>query len=171
MSPSPNNVPLKHARTHARTHTYTPTQQPQTSTNTPTQHLSNNHPTCKNAERERLKIYTQNHAKILVFDLYSELRVLRFWDEDEYEYEISSILSVAHAWTSVILAGKSDSRHHSTTSFGANVVCWLREQVIKCFIISLSFSINNRSNFFCEKSKMELSGVCFYFGTRAKCLS
>ena len=41
---------------------------------------------------------------------------LRFWDEDDYKYEIFSILSIAHAWTSVILGGKRDSRRHSTTS-------------------------------------------------------
>ena len=39
-----------------------------------------------------------------------------------YEYEISSILSIAHALTSFILAGKRDSRRHSTTSFSKNVV-------------------------------------------------
>ena len=157
MSSSLNNVPLKHARTH----TYTPTQQPQASTDTPTQHLSNNHPTCKNAEaeRERLKIYTQSHATILVFDLYSELRVLRFWVEDDYEYEIFSILSIARMWTSVILAGKRDSSRHSTTSSGANVVCWWREQVIECTKFHdlpsgeglTSFSINNRASFFSER--------------------
>ena len=46
----------------------------------------------------------------------------RFWDEDDYEYEISSMVSIAHALTSFILAGKRDSRHHSTTSFSENVV-------------------------------------------------
>ena len=45
-----------------------------------------------------------------------------FWDENDYEYEIFSILSIAHAWTSVILAGKRDSRRLSTTSFSENVV-------------------------------------------------
>ena len=48
-----------------------------------------------------------------------------FWDEDDYEYEIFSILSIdsiAHAWTSVILAGKRDNRRHSTTGFSENVV-------------------------------------------------
>ena len=30
----------------------------------------------------------------------------RFWDEVDYEYEIFLLLSIAHAWTSVILAGK-----------------------------------------------------------------
>ena len=39
-----------------------------------------------------------------------------------YEYEISSILSNAHTLTSFILAGKRDSRRHSTTSFSENVV-------------------------------------------------
>ena len=50
------------------------------------------------------------------------LESFRFWDEDDYEYEIFSILSIAHAWTSVILAGKRDSCRHSTTSFSENVV-------------------------------------------------
>ena len=46
----------------------------------------------------------------------------RFSDEYDYEYEIFLILSSARPWTSVILAGKRGSRHHSTTSFRANVV-------------------------------------------------
>ena len=46
----------------------------------------------------------------------------RFWDKDDYEYEIFSMLSSAHAWASVILAGKRDSRRHSTTGFSENVV-------------------------------------------------
>ena len=50
------------------------------------------------------------------------LESFRFRDEDDYEYEIFSMLSIARAWTSVILAGKRDSRHHSTTSFSENVV-------------------------------------------------
>ena len=33
----------------------------------------------------------------------------------------SQILSIAHAWSSVILAGKRDNRRHSTTSFIENV--------------------------------------------------
>ena len=46
----------------------------------------------------------------------------RFWDDDDdYEYEIFSILSTAHVWTSVILAGKCGSRRHSTMSFSENV--------------------------------------------------
>ena len=42
----------------------------------------------------------------------------RFWEEDDYGYEIVSVLILsALAWTNVTLAGKRDSRHHSTTSF------------------------------------------------------
>ena len=50
------------------------------------------------------------------------LESFRFRDEDDFEYEIFSMLSIARAWTSVILAGKRDSRRHSTTSFSENVV-------------------------------------------------
>ena len=49
------------------------------------------------------------------------LETFRFWDEYDNEYEIFSVLSSAHAWTSVILAGKRDSRRYSTTSFSENV--------------------------------------------------
>ena len=35
---------------------------------------------------------------------------LRLSDEEDYEYEILSILNIAHAWTSVILVGKRNSR-------------------------------------------------------------
>ena len=64
----------------------------------------------------------------------------RFWDQEIYKYEIFLILSIAHAWTNVILAGK--------------------QQVMKSigsFIILLSgkglnsFSINTRTDFFDEK--------------------
>ena len=50
------------------------------------------------------------------------LEGFRFRDEDDYEYEIFLILSIAHPLISVILAEKRDSRRHSTTSFGENVV-------------------------------------------------
>ena len=46
----------------------------------------------------------------------------RFWDKDDYDDKIFSIPSIAHAWTSVILAWKCSSRRHSTTSFSKNVV-------------------------------------------------
>ena len=39
-----------------------------------------------------------------------------------YEYEIFTILSSACAWTSINLAGKRDSRLHSTTGFSENDV-------------------------------------------------
>ena len=53
----------------------------------------------------------------------NSLQSFRFWEEDDdYEYEIFSILGIAHAWTSVILAGKRDSLGHCTTSFGKNVL-------------------------------------------------
>ena len=41
--------------------------------------------------------------------------------EDEDEYEIFSILSSVRAWASVILAGKRDSRRHSTNGFRENI--------------------------------------------------
>ena len=50
------------------------------------------------------------------------LETFRFWDENDYDYDIFSILSIAHAWTSVIGAGKRDSRRHSTSSISENVV-------------------------------------------------
>ena len=49
------------------------------------------------------------------------IETFRFWDEYDNEYEIFSVLSSARAWTSVILAGKRDSRRYSTTSFSENV--------------------------------------------------
>ena len=44
------------------------------------------------------------------------LESFRFEDENHYEYEIFSILSIARAWTSVTLAGKRDSCRYSTSS-------------------------------------------------------
>ena len=46
----------------------------------------------------------------------------RFKDGNDNENKIFSVLRSAHARTSVILAGKRDSRLHSTTSFSENVV-------------------------------------------------
>ena len=43
----------------------------------------------------------------------------RFEDDNDYEYEIFSILSIARTWTG-ILTGKRDSRRHSTTGFSVN---------------------------------------------------
>ena len=50
------------------------------------------------------------------------LETFRFCDENDYDYDIFSILSIAHAWTSVVGAGKRDSRRHSTSSISENVV-------------------------------------------------
>ena len=46
----------------------------------------------------------------------------RFRDEDDYEYQIFTILSIAHPLISVISAGKRDSRRHSITCVSENVV-------------------------------------------------
>ena len=50
------------------------------------------------------------------------IETFRFRDENEYEDNISSILNKVRAWSSVIWAGKRDSRRHSTTDFSSNVV-------------------------------------------------
>ena len=47
----------------------------------------------------------------------SLLETFRFYDENDYEYEIFAIVSSARAWGSVILAGKRGSRRHPTMSF------------------------------------------------------
>ena len=44
------------------------------------------------------------------------------WDEDDYEYEIFSILSIERMRTNIILVGKCDSHRHSTMGFSKNVV-------------------------------------------------
>ena len=96
-------------------------------------------------------------------------RTLRFFDEDDHEYKIFSILSIAQAWTSVILAGKRDHRRHSTTSFSEEVVvAGTSYQMLESFSILLSgegltsCSIDNPANFFGEKSTMKLSGVSIF---------
>ena len=55
-------------------------------------------------------------------NIHCSIESFRFWEEDDYDYQIFAILSFAHAWASVILAGKRDSLRHSTTSFSENVV-------------------------------------------------
>ena len=50
------------------------------------------------------------------------IEIFRFYDDYDNEYEIFSVVSGARAWTSVILAGKRDSRRHSMTSFRENLV-------------------------------------------------
>ena len=109
-------------------------------------------------------------------------RTLRFFDEDNHEYEIFSILSIAQAWTSIILAGKRDNCRHSTMGFSENDQRECRSggnklSNVRSFIILLSgegltsFIINNRTNFFGEKSTMKLSEVSVSLRTSAKTLS
>ena len=68
------------------------------------------------------------------------LKGLRFEDEDDYEYKIFSKLSIAHAWASVILAGKQDSCCHSTKGFSKNNYCSSENKLsnVRSFIILLS---------------------------------
>ena len=76
----------------------------------------------------RLSGHFSTFALALQFWPYSHVRILtesfRFWDEDDYKYEIFLLLGNAHAWASLILARKRYSRRHSTagTSFSKNVV-------------------------------------------------
>ena len=86
------------------------------------------------------------------------LESFRFWDDDDFEYEIFSVLSIAHAWTSVILAGKRGSRRHSATSFSENVgvagTSYQMQEVLSfCYreVLRTSFSINKHTNLFSEK--------------------
>ena len=80
-----------------------------------------------------------------------------------------SVLSSARARTNVILAGKSDSRCKSTTSFSENVVvAKTRQQMLGI----LSFSDRERAlpsskemsvlTFVVKKSTMKLSGVSIF---------
>ena len=80
----------------------------------------------------------------------------RFWDEDDYE--IFSILSIAYAWTSVILAGKRDSCRHSTTGFGGNKLA-----ILLSGEGLTPFSINNRTNFFMWKKVNWRFLGCLFF--------
>ena len=98
------------------------------------------------------------------------LESFRFLDENDYEYEIFSMLSSARAWGSVILVGKRGSRRHSTTSFNESVVAagtsyqmlevlafWNREraQPPSITITVLTFLV--------KKSTMKNSGVSIFW--------
>ena len=98
-----------------------------------------------------------------------EIETFSFWDKDHYEYEIFSILSIAWAWTSVILAGKRDSWRHSTTSFCEHVaVVKINYQMLE--VLSLcdqewAFKVKtfNNDNVFDGKKYNKTSwGVCFW---------
>ena len=93
--------------------------------------------------------------------------------EDDYEYEIFSILSSARAWTSGILAGKRDSRR--TLLWALARMSWWQKQVIK-FLRFYRFAIGrapnlfrkgNRTSFFDKnKSTMKLSECLWSENTR-----
>ena len=74
--------------------------------------------------------------------------------------------SSARAWVRVILAGKRDSRRHSTTSFSGNgnkLVSRRSWENFKTF-----FNKNNCANFYGERSTMTPSGVGFFENKRKK---
>ena len=106
-------------------------------------------------------------------NIHCSIESFRFWDEDDYEYQIFSVLSSAFAWASVILAGKRDSLRHSTTSFSENVVvAGICHQILEVWsfcdregakrspvkITALIFQVQN--------STMKLSGWTFFDKTR-----
>ena len=80
----------------------------------------------------------------------------KFQDEDDFEDEIFKYCSR--------IAGKRNSRHHSTTSFSGNrnkLVSRRSWENFKTF-----FNENNCANFSGEKSTMRPSGVGFFENTR-----
>ena len=97
------------------------------------------------------------------------LETFRFYDENDYEYEIFSIVSIARAWGNVILAGKRGSSRHSTTSFSESVV--VAETSYQMLEV-LPFCNRERSQppsitktvltFLVKKSTMKLSGVYIF---------
>ena len=78
-------------------------------------------PTRWDHRRPTLNTHEQSRANFKSLKAFI-LESFRFEDENDYEYEIFSILSIARAWTSLILAGKPDSHRHRTTSLSVNVV-------------------------------------------------
>ena len=67
-----------------------------------------------------------------------------FQDENDYEYEIFSIVSSARAWGSVILAGKLGSRRHSTTSVSESVyvVAGTSYQMLEVLALAIGRGLN-----------------------------
>ena len=90
------------------------------------------------------------------------LESFRFENEDDYEYQIFSILSSAGAWASVIFAGKRDSRRLSATGYSKNRSWWW-EQVIKC-----DFFIILRSGEGLTSFSMEITKATFWVKKKAK---
>ena len=79
------------------------------------------------------------------------LESFRFQNENDYEYEIFSVVNSARAWASVILAGKRGSRRHFTTSFSENV---LVSEVLSFYDLERvysSFTKGSSANFSSEK--------------------
>ena len=91
---------------------------------------------CKNAVLNVYHFFNKKWTGKKNSDDLRSIENFRFWDEDDYEYEIFPVLSSALSWTSVISAGKRDSRRHSTTSFSKNiVVAGTSYQILKFIIL------------------------------------
>ena len=88
--------------------------------------------------QKALTFKTRLSAKPSLFKLFLFIESFRFWDENE----IFSVLSTARAWTNVILAGESDDRRDSTTSFDENVV-----------VAETSYQIIEVSSSFCDRER------------------
>ena len=91
--------------------------------------------------QKALTFKTRLSAKPSLFKLFLFIESFRFWDENE----IFSVLSTARAWTNVILAGESDNRRDSTTSFDENVV-----------VAETSYQIIEVSSSFCDRERAKL---------------
>ena len=94
-----------------------------------------------------------------------DLQVLR---RDRLRVRVLSTKYCVRAWISVILAGKRDSRRHSTTSFGENVVVAETSFIILRLEEGVtSFHKDNSSNFSGEsKVKYSFPGNLFFENTR-----
>ena len=88
--------------------------------------------------QKALTFKTRLSAKPSLFKLFLFIESFRFWDENE----IFSVLSTARAWTNVILAGESDNRRDSTTSFDENVV-----------VAETSYQIIEVCSSFCDRER------------------
>ena len=77
-----------------------------------------------------------------------------FYDEYDYEYEIFSILSSAwHPWASASLAGKLDSRRHSSGNKRLEVRGFV---ILRLEDDLTSSNKDNRAKFFWRKLKLNL---------------
>ena len=94
--------------------------------------------------QKALTFKTRLSSKPSLFKLFLFIESFRFWDENE----IFSVLSTARAWTNVILAGESDNRRDSTTSFDENVV-----------VAETSYQIIEVSSSFCDRERAKPSPI------------